>query len=309
MSQEQAFEDWEFYRYDPSLPAAVIFATVFALSTALHFVQLINSRTWFFLALAIGGLFQVIGYIGRAISHSETPNWTLGPYIIQTLFILIAPALFAASIYMELGRIILMVEGEKLSLIKKRFLTKIFVTGDVLSFVMQGGGGGYMAGAKTADGVHTGENIVVGGLFVQIAFFGFFIITSVIFHYRLANNPTVLSHSTPWRRHLYALYGASVLILIRSIFRVIEYLQGNSGYLLSNEVFLYIFDALLMAMVMIIFNLVHPSEIKIILMGGKVERRGWIMMQSVPQSRSRGPSVSRSYTSTFQSLVDTEGSV
>ena len=58
----------------------------------------------------------------------------------QSLLILVAPALFAASIYMELGRIILLVEGEKHAIIKRRFLTKIFVAGDVLSFITQGSG-------------------------------------------------------------------------------------------------------------------------------------------------------------------------
>lgn len=51
--------------------------------------------------------------------------------------ILLAPALFAASIYMELGRIILLVDGEAHSIIKKKHLTKIFVGGDVLSFIFQ----------------------------------------------------------------------------------------------------------------------------------------------------------------------------
>ena len=85
-------------------------------------------------------LVEWIGYIGRAVSSQESPNWTLGPYIVQTLLLLIAPALFAASIYMELGRIILLVDGEVHSLIKKRWLTKLFVTGDVLSFTLQAAG-------------------------------------------------------------------------------------------------------------------------------------------------------------------------
>ena len=83
---------------------------------------------------------EFVGYIGRALSSKETPNWTLGPYIIQALLLLVAPALFAASIYMTLGRIILVVEGEQYSLIRKRFLTKIFVLGDVLSFFIQAAG-------------------------------------------------------------------------------------------------------------------------------------------------------------------------
>ncbi len=64
----------------------------------------------------------------------------MGPYIIQTLLLLVAPALFAASIYMELGRIILLVDGEGHALIKKKWLTKLFVAGDVLSFSMQAAG-------------------------------------------------------------------------------------------------------------------------------------------------------------------------
>jgi hypothetical protein len=74
------------------------------------------------------------------MSANQSPNWTIGPYIIQSTLLLIAPALFAASIYMELGRVIVLVRGEKFSLIRVRWLTKIFVGGDVLSFLMQASG-------------------------------------------------------------------------------------------------------------------------------------------------------------------------
>jgi len=83
-----------------------------------------------------------MGYAARAKSGSESPDWTLGPYIIQSLLLLVAPALFAATIYMQLGRIIILVQGESRALVRKKWLTKIFVTGDVLSFMLQGGGMG-----------------------------------------------------------------------------------------------------------------------------------------------------------------------
>jgi hypothetical protein len=41
---------------------------------------------------------------------------------------------------MELGRIILLVDGEGHALVKKRWLTKMFVAGDVLSFSLQAAG-------------------------------------------------------------------------------------------------------------------------------------------------------------------------
>lgn len=66
--------------------------------------------------------------------------WTLGPYVIQNVFLLVAPAFMAASIYMILGRIILLTDGEMHAVIKRRWSTKLFVSGDVLSLLMQSSG-------------------------------------------------------------------------------------------------------------------------------------------------------------------------
>lgn len=67
--------------------------------------------------------------------------------------------------------------------------------------------------------------------------------------------------SRDWRGLLFALYTASVLILIRSIYRVIEFAQGNNGYVIAHEVFLYVFDAAMMLLVMIVMNVFHPSVV------------------------------------------------
>lgn len=56
------------------------------------------------------------------------------------MLILLAPALYAASIYMVLGRLMIHLDAQKLSLVRVSWMTKIFVTGDVISFLMQCGG-------------------------------------------------------------------------------------------------------------------------------------------------------------------------
>lgn len=123
----------------------------------------------------------------------------------------------------------------------------------------------------TVSALHTGENIIIGGLVVQLLFFGCFIITSALFHVRMRKVPTtrILTQSMPWERQLHALYGASGLILVRCVFRLIEYAQGNDGYLISHEVFLYVFDSVLMMATMILLAWIHPSEIIAYLQGGK----------------------------------------
>src|SRR3569833_2571152 len=178
-----------FYRYDPSLGAAVAFLILFALTTCAHGVQLFRTKTWYFIPFVVGGLSETIGYGGRIWSTTQTPNWTKDPYIIQSILILIAPALFAASVYMILGRIIRLVDGAKHSLVPLRWLTKLFVTSDVISFFMQGGGGGILAVAKNESQVHTGESVIVGGLFVQLVGFGLFVVVAALFHMRITKGP------------------------------------------------------------------------------------------------------------------------
>lgn len=107
------------------------------------------------------------------------------------------------------------------------------------------------------------ENVIIAGLFVQIGFFGLFVVTSAVFHVRILRQPTAASQhvGAPWQRYLSLLYAASGSILLRSVFRAVEYIQGDNGYLLSVEAFLYVFDAGLMLVTMLLFNVWHPGAI------------------------------------------------
>lgn len=218
---------------------------------------------------------ETIGYIGRALGHNNT--FALGQFVMQSLLLLISPALFAASIYMILGRLILRTEATHLAPISPRWLTKIFVVGDVLSFSIQGGGGGLMANAPT---FLSGEHMVVAGLLVQIVFFGVFVSAGVVFHRRIQKNPTSAStemeNGLGWRKYMYTLYAASALIFIRSIFRVVEFSTGNDSVFQRHEFFLYVFDSVLMLGVIALFNVVHPG----LLIGRKAnkERSGVVVV-------------------------------
>ncbi|KIW03233.1 uncharacterized protein PV09_05455 [Verruconis gallopava] len=269
---------FKIFRYDPSTAAAVIFTLLFASTTFLHFYQIVRTRTWYFIVFFIGGLCETLGYIGRIVSSTQTPNWTLGPYIINSVLTLVAPTLFAASIYMELGRIVELVDGDVYLFVKRRWLTATFVSGDILSFFMQGAGGGLMA-SQNQSSRDTGSNVIVGGLFIQIIFFSVFVLAAWLFHSRMNRGPTNRSLSVPWKKHMRALYIVSALILVRSIFRVVEFIQGFDGYLIRHEVYIYIFDAALMFIAMVYMNWVHPSEIQMLMRGGKSVK--WFKLQEI----------------------------
>lgn len=108
-----------------------------------------------------------------------------------------------------------------------------------------------------------GSKVVLIGLIIQVISFGIFVSVAIVFHMRMNKNPKGLPINTdlPWRKHIIVLYTASTLIMIRSIIRVVEYAQGFSGYILSHEVYLYVFDGTLMFIALVIFNWIHPSEL------------------------------------------------
>lgn len=208
---------------------------------------------------------EIIGYAGRAASYSMTGE--LAPYITQSIFLLLAPVLFAASLYMTLGRLIRRVQGDSCSIIPPGWLTKIFVFGDVFSFLVQGSGAGLMA-SGSASSMKNGENIVVAGLVLQILMFGLFVLTGAIFNVRFRKlAPTARQTDIPWQSTLYMLYVTSAFIMLRNIFRVVEYASGQDKYPLQNEWLVYVFDGVLMLFTMMWFFFRYPSHTKPILHG------------------------------------------
>lgn len=218
-SGEMAEYSFHLYQYIPSLPAAAVAVVVFAILTALHTWRMHKAKAYYFVPFLIGGIcksisrgiisryntansspqkVQVIGYVGRIWSHYSPES--IGGFVIQAILILIAPALYAASIYMILARLIRAVNAEHLSLISIKWVTKIFVTGDVVAFSLQAGGGGIQS-AGTLEMYDIGEKLIIAGLFVQIIVFGFFVVTGVVFHTRfgllMKSTTMLLAERTP----------------------------------------------------------------------------------------------------------------
>lgn len=261
-----------FYYYQPLMAAAITFIVLFGLATLLHSFQMVKQRTWFMIPFVIGGIFETVGYVGRALSSHQNPGpYTLTPYIIQSLLLLVAPALFAASIYMELSRIVLMINGDHALFIRRSKLTTIFVCGDVLSFLVQSSGAGLLSSGNVSS-ISTGNDIIIAGLFIQIIFFGLFVAAAATFHIRINKAPTSKCRTMPWEKHMLSLYTVSILIFVRSIVRVSEYIQGFDGYIIKHEVFLYVFDASMMWLAMATMNWIHPGEVKRFIRSGGAAR-------------------------------------
>ncbi|GAA5948655.1 hypothetical protein JCM21900_005202 [Sporobolomyces salmonicolor] len=252
--------DWRYYAYSPSKVLAGVAIGLFGVAFIAHMFLLMRKRCWYMIPFTIAMLGECVGYGIRILSadHPTGRHAGLTFYIIQQLFIILCPALMAASHYMCFGRLILYV-GEKWSPVSSKWVTAIFVTFDVVSFVVQGAGGSLYSSDNT-NIYPAAKAILVVGVLIQIISFGLFAIFAVIYQTR-ARRAGVPEGK--WTICLYTLYTGTVLILIRGIFRTIEFGtgQGNGkGYLLSREGYYYGLETLPIVLCGYIFIASYPGR-------------------------------------------------
>jgi hypothetical protein len=105
-----------------------------------------------------------------------------------------------------------------------------------------------------------GEKIVIASLALQVTAFLAFVVVGAHFHVRMneKSRSVTISAKADWRRMLSVLSSVSSLILLRCIYRLIEYSSGNTSYLHTHEWPLYVFDAVPMAFVLVLMLVLQP---------------------------------------------------
>lgn len=275
----------------PSKVPVIIFAILFTMFTFVHIGNMIKHRGWFFIPFILGGLMMSAGYHSKHFSLNDRTSFIKAA--IAEIGILVAPALNAASLYMMLGRLILLrPQKPKLSIIGRRWITAIFVIADILSFFIQAIGiSSIVAQNDVKEGKKPDENakkngmrIVVVGACVQVVALLLFILSTLIFHQRekkhYGNHRSSIidpkqdhgmsktklflvknGKGADWHVLLTVMYVCSALILVRSVFRAIEFLPSMGDKLMESTWALYVLDSLPMWFVMVIFAFVYPPAV------------------------------------------------
>ncbi len=208
---------------------------------------------------------EFVGYIARVRSVKDVTNKSL--FIVQTVLILVAPAVMAASCYSAFGRVTIWVVPQRFQTwrhlwVPPRRVTLVFVGFDVFSFFIQVVGGSMVAAANTHSKANLGKNIVLVGLGLQLATFGFFVFASVRLNWMLRTQmrDVAMPKERNWQLFLNVINTINILILIRTLLRLVEFAMGTSDYLTNHEWFFYCFDSALMFLAAAIFVVFHPGH-------------------------------------------------
>lgn len=222
----------------------------------------------------LGCALEIAGYCGRIMLWND--DFDKNAFIIYLIGLTIGPAFYSAAVYFCLSRIIL-VYGFAAARLNPRLVTIFFITGDVISLILQAIGGAMASIASTQPDVDTGVNIMIAGLSTQVASTTVFTVLCGLLAYFIIQNKRMLNPTTSrlrkslkFRLFLFAIGASLILILVRCIFRVIELSDGFSGSLANNELFLTLFDCVPMSLVIILLTIAHPG----IIFGEEIWREG-----------------------------------
>jgi hypothetical protein len=179
------------------------------------------------------------------------------------MLILCAPPFVAASIYMVLGRIICAFDAEHHSSIRTKWLTTIFVLNDVVCFLTQLAG----AGVQITGDPHVmaiGKKAVLAGLIFALVVFGVFVWVAAAFHRRLDAEPTAVVRECPrlrWKKYMWVIYVSCGMLMVRNLVRTVQFGSRKGSALNTEEAFIYVFDAALMAGSILVLIVWHPGRL------------------------------------------------
>ena len=154
----------------------------------------------------------------------------------------------------------------KVWLFSPSILALIFVTLDIVSFVIQLVGGGMAGPGATPESQKKGLNIYMGGIGMQEGFIVLFLGLVIKFHRDQLQAERVgrltAAKSVGWKWLIWALYGCLLAITIRIIYRLAEFSAGLgvSNPLPSNEPLLYVLESAPMWLAIFVWNVVHPGR-------------------------------------------------
>ncbi|KAF3394379.1 Protein RTA1 [Penicillium rolfsii] len=274
-----------FYRYTPSLAVAIVAAVLYGIAFILTCVQWIRYKSWVWVIMVVAAAMEAVGYIGRCISTQNVTEKSV--YVLQFALIILAPVLMAACCYVLFSRILFLIVPRqertfRLCWVPPRFITPLFVGFDVVALFLQLIGAVMISSVDAtetdaASKLNRGKHIAQAGVIVQLAAFGLFSVAAVRFNftskrftkstqerYEMFGDEDYIIDGVVKKKNWPALLRVvnltTLLILVRSIYRLVEFTEGVTGYLNTHEWPLYIFDALVIYPCVALFVYWHPGK-------------------------------------------------
>ncbi|KAL9468414.1 hypothetical protein ACSS6W_010108 [Trichoderma asperelloides] len=266
---------YSLYVYAPNKGAPIVFAIAFAISAVFHIWQCFHYRA--FKLIGLHSVCAVIFTAGFALREYSSYHYIYDPdgsatlivFILSQVFIYACPPLLELSNYHVLGRIFYYVPHCAPLPASKVLL----VFGGLMALVeaLNGVGASLSANPSASPGTQKlGSHLIMAVLVIQLIVITIFVCLTAIFHTRCKK---ALVQSKAIKSLLPTLYMSMTLIFIRCVYRLVEH-TGNTKVDITNiealkqlnpllryEVYFYIFEATLMLLNSLLWNIWNAGRL------------------------------------------------
>ncbi|KAG8990457.1 hypothetical protein FRB94_000291 [Tulasnella sp. JGI-2019a] len=287
------------FGFVPTLWVCALFVALFSITGLVHLYQAFRYRVkkWWIPTVVTCGLVEVLGWSGRVWGSQNI--WSQDPYIMQIVCTIFAPSFMTAAFFITFIHIITII-GPEYSRLSPMIYSSLFVGVDVIALIIQSVGGGMAATASTHQGSANGAHVMVGGIILQMAAITIYSLTSIEYFWRVfierplrprdvagsQDAPSLPQSEAPTlnaataekskyvNRHrgtdnltpnvksmLLGLAIATILVLIRSVYRTIELLDGWGGPIISNQTLFDCLDGIPISLAMVTLSFFHPGRL------------------------------------------------
>jgi len=241
------------YHYVPNIASAALDAGLFAaLVLPLMILTFVYGGRFMYIVAATSAI-ESLGYGLRILATQEQ---ALGPFIGSTLLLLMAPIALALVNYIVVARLVKAM-GKPVPVcgiaLKPSQISKLFLTSDVVCFFVQAAGGGLLS-IGTEDMNQVGTAVVLTGLAIQLSFF--FAFCWIVYCLR-TRDEFELKFIPSLRPVFTGLVITISLLLVRNVYRVVEFSSGISGYVAVNEWVFNIFETLPIFLAVVAYAMFH----------------------------------------------------
>jgi len=249
--------------YKPSLAGNALYIAIFCLLLIVHVILGIKYKTWGFLVgMILGLVLEVIGYGGRIILHNNP--FKFGAFLLYLIPLTVGPACICGSIYLCLSRLVV-AYGQNIARFSPRVYAIVFMSSDFISLALQAIGGAISSTANTISQSNMGRYIMIAGLSYQVLSLAVYILVGVDFirRTRTGGERNIAFDSirakSKFKWFQYALWFSTILIFIRSIYRVVELQGGYRGTIAGIQVAFMILEGPLIILATLALAIFHPG--------------------------------------------------
>ncbi|KAI1340677.1 RTA1 like protein-domain-containing protein [Xylariaceae sp. FL0016] len=254
--------------YAPNKGAPVFFAVAFAATGAVHLWQAMHYKSWRLTGLYVFcALIFLVGFVFREIGAFHYDNLVV--YIVSICLCYAAPPLYELANYYILGRILYYVPYYS-PIHPGRVLTTFAAISTIIE-ALNGIGASYIANRSLPqDTQEVGQSLLKAALLMQLIVVSLFVILAVTFHARCRKNGI---HHVKVDQSLLTLYISSAIIVVRCIYRTVEFFDLYSvdydapdfdpttlSAIIRYEWLFYVFEASLMLCNSVLLNVRHPRR-------------------------------------------------